>query len=206
MGAASSRDPSGTVPPMRLHFVRDGSAVGAEGRCIGHTDLQLSANGRMECRALAHGMPDVPLRLISSDLRRAQATALLLSSEPITTEPRLREMDFGAWDGKSWSELDLEQPVDPDDWSDHWPSIRTPGGESFEDVIARVTAWLDSLPRDSGEFLVVAHAGSIRAAAVALLGISASRAFSMALDHATVSTFELSTRGATLIRWNSSGF
>lgn len=190
----------------RLHFVRDGCALGSEGRCIGHTDLHLSAAGRRACRRLAYAMPEMDARLISSDLRRAQATAQLLSTAEIRTEPRLREMHFGEWDGRSWAELDLVTPSDPDDWSEDWTSIRAPGGESFDDVVSRVSAWLESLPHDGGDYLVVAHAGSIRAAAVALLGISPSRAFALALDHATVSTFELSTRGASLIRWNSSGF
>ncbi len=206
MAADGYDDVAERVTPTRLHFVRDGRAFGGEGRCIGHTDLQLSASGRRACRQLAYAMPEMDARLISSDLRRAQATAVLLSTAPITTEPRLREMHFGDWDGRSWAELDLESPSDPDAWSEDWPSIRAPGGESFDDVVRRVSAWLATLPRDAGDYLVVAHAGSIRAAAVALLGISPSRAFSLALEHATVSTFELSNRGASLIRWNSSGF
>ncbi|MBC7840660.1 MAG: histidine phosphatase family protein, partial [Gemmatimonadaceae bacterium] len=92
----------------RLHFVRDGRAFGSDGRCIGHTDLHLSAAGRRACRLLAYAMPEMDVRLISSDLRRAQATAQLLSTAAISTEPRLREMHFGDWDGRSWAELDLE--------------------------------------------------------------------------------------------------
>ncbi len=190
---------------MRLHFVRDGSAAGSEGRCIGQTDLRLSVEGRRECRILLRNLPVLHIRYISSDLQRARATATMLTASAVMTEPRLREMHYGDWDGKSWAELELEQPTEPDEWSDRWATIRPPGGESFADVVVRVGSWLDSLPRDGGDFMVVAHAGSIRAAAVILLGISPSRAFSLALDHATVSTFELSPRGASLIRWNASG-
>ena len=72
-------------------------------------------------------------------------------------------------------------------------------------MVARVSSWLAALPRDGGDYLVVAHAGSIRAVAVLLLEIPPSRAFSLALDHARVSIFELSPRSASLIQWNSSG-
>lgn len=190
---------------MRLHFVRDGSAAGGEGRCIGQTDLRLSVEGRRECRILSRNLPVLHIRYISSDLQRARSTATMLTASAVIPEPRLREMHYGDWDGKLWAELELGHPTDPGEWSDHWPTIRPPGGESFADVVVRVGSWLDSLPRDGGDFMVVAHAGSIRAAAVILLGISPSKAFSLALDHATVSTFELSPRGASLIRWNASG-
>lgn len=191
---------------LRLHFVRDGSAVRAEGRCIGQTNLRLSAVGRKESLALARRL-DLPYATyISSDLERARATASLLTTSPVISEPRLREMHFGEWEGRHWADLDSSEGVYSGDYSDAWTAIRTPGGESFDDVVARTTEWLDALPCSGGDFLVVGHAGSIRAAAVVLLGIPASRAFTLALDHAHVSTFELTAQGASLIRWNSPGF
>ncbi len=192
--------------PLRLHFVRDGSAARAEGRCIGQTNLRLSAVGRKESMALARRLELPYATYISSDLERARATANLLTMSPVISEPRLREMHYGEWDGRYWADLDIAEGVYTGDYSDAWTAIRSPGGESFDDVVARITEWLEALPRTGGDFLVVAHAGSIRAAAVVLLGIPASRAFALALDHAHVSTFELTEQGASLIRWNSPGF
>ncbi len=190
---------------IRLHFVRDGSGVGIEDHCIGQTDVRLSAAGRRQCRRLVRQMPALTTRFISSDLQRAYASAEILTASPILAEPRLREMYFGDWEGRRWADIALPPSGDSVAWSEEWPSIRAPGGESFVDVVTRVEAWLESLPRDGSDYLVVAHAGSIRAAAVSLLGISPSRAFDLVLDHASVSTFELSHRGASLIRWNSPG-
>ncbi len=192
--------------PLRLHFVRDGSAARAEGRCIGQTNLRLSAVGRRESLALARRLTLPNATFISSDLERARATASLLTMAPVTTEPRLREMHFGDWEGRYWADLEVTDGAYTGPYSDSWTAIRAPSGESFGDVVERITEWLESLPRVGGDCLVVAHAGSIRAAAVVLLGIPASRAFSLALDHAHVSTFELTAQGASLIRWNSPGF
>lgn len=191
---------------LRLHFIRDGSAARAEGRCIGQTNLRLSAVGRKESLALARRLALPHATFISSDLDRARATANLLTLSPVISEPRLREMHFGDWEGRYWADLDVSEGVYAGEYSDAWTAIRTPGGESFDDVVARVTEWLEALPRRGGDYLVVGHAGSIRAAAVVLLGIPASRAFSLALDHAYVSTFELTAQGASLIRWNSPGY
>jgi broad specificity phosphatase PhoE len=189
-----------------LHFVRDGSASHAYGRCIGQTDLDLSVAGRRECRLLARNLPLAHAVCISSDLQRARSTASMLSAGPVIAEPRLREMHFGEWDGRTWAEIEPGSPDITPPWPDDWTTIRAPGGESFDDVVHRVTLWLEALPRDGGDFLIVGHAGSIRAAAVVLLGIPASRAFALALDHASVSTFELTSNGASLIRWNAPGF
>ncbi|MDZ7629897.1 MAG: histidine phosphatase family protein [Gemmatimonadaceae bacterium] len=191
---------------LRLHFVRHGSATDAAGRCIGQTDLELSKEGRRECRALARHLPIPATTCISSDLRRAHDTATILTEAFVIEEPRLREMHFGEWEGKTWSQLEDEVGTSPLEWSERWTTIRPPGGESFDDVVVRVREWLAALPRDGGDYLVVAHAGSIRAAAAVLLDMPLPRVFSLALDHCHVSTVELSPRGATLIRWNCAGF
>jgi broad specificity phosphatase PhoE len=191
---------------LRLHFVRDASAARADGRCIGQTDLRLSASGRRESLALAHRLALPDATYISSDLERARATANLLTVSPVISEPRLREMHFGEWEGRYWADLDVTDGIYAGSYSDAWTTVRAPGGESFDDVVARITQWLEALPRTDGDLLAVAHAGSIRAAAVVLLGIPAPRAFSLALDHAHVSTFELTAQGASLIRWNSPGY
>ncbi len=206
-GPASTDATAATAAtPLRLHFVRNGSATDAAGRCIGQTDLELSKEGRRECRALARHLPIPSATCISSDLRRAHDTATMLTDAFVIEEPRLREMHFGEWEGKTWSELEEEVGTPPMEWSEQWTTIRPPGGESFDDVVVRVKDWLAALPRDGGDYLVVAHAGSIRAAAALLLDLPLSRVFSLALDHGHVSTFELSPRGPQLIRWNSSGF
>ncbi len=190
---------------LRLHLVRAGSAIDAENRCIGQTDLPLSKAGMRESRLLVRQLRLTNATVISSDLRRARHTAEMLTGDHIIEEPRLREMHFGEWEGATWAELEEQVGAPPLRESATWTTIRPPGGESFADVVARVSSWLAALPRDGGDYLVVAHAGSIRAVAVLLLEIPPSRAFSLALDHARVSIFELSPRSASLIQWNSSG-
>ncbi len=190
---------------LRLHLVRAGSAADAENRCIGQTDLPLSKAGMRECRLLLRQLRLRNPTVISSDLQRARNTAAMLTDGHVIEEPRLRDMHFGEWEGATWEELEEQVGAPPLTESAKWTTIRPPGGESFADVVARVSSWLEALPRDGGDYLVVAHAGSIRAIAVLLLEIPPARAFSLALDHSRVSIFDLSPQGASLIQWNSSG-
>jgi broad specificity phosphatase PhoE len=198
--------PTGHDPGLTLHFVREGRAWQQAGRCIGQADARLSQTGRRECRSLARQLGHGPVRCVSSDLQRARETAMILTPAPFETEPRLRDMHFGAWDGMTWDDIDVSEGPTNGEWSRVWPQIRAPGGESFDDVVRRVRSWSDSLARDGGEYLVVAHSASIRAAAVVLLDYPASRVMSLALDHAHVSTIVLTNAGASLLRWNASGF
>lgn len=126
-----------------------------------------------------------------------------LTSGRVTVDARLREMYFGSWEGRTWAELEEQDGPALQEWMQDWTTFRAPGGESFADVVLRVASWLTDLPRDGVDHVVVAHAGSIRAAAVVLLDLPPSRTFSLAVDHAHVSTFSLSANSATLLRWNS---
>lgn len=189
-----------------LHFIRHGRAEDVDGLCIGHTDRPLAEAGLTEIEALARRLDTHDLPCISSDLARAHASAERLTSGAITLDPRLREMNFGEWDGRSWADLEVADGAQLNEWMSDWTTIRAPGGESFADVVARVQSWLDDLPRDEARLLVVAHAGSIRAAAVVLLELPPSKAFALQVDHAHVTTFSIASHGATLSAWNSRGF
>jgi broad specificity phosphatase PhoE len=181
---------------MILYLVRHGRTLGGEGRCVGHCDLEMDPAAAVGLRSLAASFPAAPPpRLISSDLRRASTTLSALAerwSAPIEMDPRLREMDFGEWDGRSWSEIRSSDGERLQRWMDGWTTERAPGGESFTQVADRTARWLDELGRsDSSEAVVVAHAGSIRAMLCGILRLPLERAFRLRVDHGRVSAVEL---------------
>ena len=209
--------PLGTAPvapaPVTLHLVRHGVAVGAAGRCIGHTDLPLapSAHATLQRRADEWTAPHRP-RLVSSDLARARESAALLAERwglplAIPVDPRLREMDFGQWDGRTWADLERDEPAAFGAWMARWQDARTPGGEGFPDVIARVAAWMrDTIAAAHADgvtdVVAVAHAGSIRALLVHAVGIPRDVVFRMRIDHACVTV--VSEGGE--VRWLNGGW
>lgn len=92
-----------------------------------------------------------------SPLRRACQTARLLGARGVCLEPRLEEMDYGAWEGLSYDEVDRLR-------GDGGWDFRPPGGESPAEVLARVRAWLDRLAAGPGpvSWVAVTHGGVIR--------------------------------------------
>ena len=172
-----------------LHLVRHWPALGAEGRCVGHADLPL-ADAASAARARWPLGP--PARLVVSPLARAWQTAAPLAErwglEP-EPEPRLREMDFGEWDGRTWAEIERDDADRLGAWMADWTATAAPGGESFADVQARVEDWLGGV--DERETVVVAHAGSVRAVLAHVLGLPAGHAFRLAVAHGALTTVRL---------------
>lgn len=181
-----------------LHLLRHLPAAGADGRAIGHTDLPL-ADPAAPSR-LAEAWPyEPPNRLIASPLLRATHTARALGTQwglEIEHEPGLREMDFGAWDGRTWDEIERDDAAALHAWMGDWTATPAPGGESFADVQARVGAWLAELvdatsSEDDTTVVVVAHAGSIRAVLVQVLGLDPAQAFRLDVHHGALTTVRL---------------
>ncbi len=156
---------------MELVFVRHGeTAWNAEHRFQGQTDVPLSPRGQAQAAALGRALANMPFtHAYSSDLIRALETAraiLAVRDLPIVTDVRLREFDFGRWEGLTWVEIVARWP----ELKRHIPTqarLYEPiGGERFEHVIARVRALLGEV-RTNGAVkcaLITTHAGALHAA------------------------------------------
>ena len=202
-------------PPKvtRIYLVRHGTADGADGIAVGQIDLPLADSGRRDLDQLATTWatepPDV---LLSSDLARAAESADRLAQawgmDVLERDPRLREMNFGDWDGRTWDELqDLPDGVFRS-WMKKWWTDPAPGGEALGDVAARATDWLDdTLERYAGQTVVaVAHGGSIRTLIAHVLQMPGPQVFHLRLDHGNVSLLETTWRGLEVAFTNADRF
>ena len=160
---------SATSRALHLTLIRHGPTEWNEtGRFQGRTDLSLSALGHAHARAIATALrEDAILKVYSSDLRRAKETAHAVAGAravPLVEDARLREFDFGRWEGLTWDEilaLDPELARRPRSAARYY---RPAGGESFESVRLRVRAFLDDvIARDESPIAIVTHAGVLHA-------------------------------------------
>lgn len=129
----------------------------------GHRDVAADLTDLAALARLDAALPADAL-VISSDLLRARATADALagSRHRLPHDPRLREFDFGAWDGLHHTAVAERDPVLSRRFWEEPGELRAPGGESWNDVATRVTA--------AAEDLTKAHAGAA-IVAVAHLGV-----------------------------------
>lgn len=124
--------------------------------------------------------------------RRARETAAALGWAA-EVDRELRDLDAGAWRGRRFDELLAEAPEALAAWTAD-PAFRPPGGESVEDLVRRLGAWIERQPH--GRIGVVAHPAVLRAAAIAALGAPA--ALFRQLDAGPLTRLELRGDGR---RW-----
>jgi probable phosphoglycerate mutase len=185
-----------------LILLRHGrTEVNAGGRLQGHMDLPLDGTGVHQARAAgAHLRARFPgARIVSSPLLRAVETARAIGAEPEIDE-RFVELDYGDWDG-----LEMSQ-VPRDEWR-AWrgdPSFRPPGGESLQELDARVRPAVMELAdaaRD-GDVIVVSHVSPIKSAVTWALGAGPEMTWRMSLDRASICTVAIGPAGPALVTFN----
>ena len=156
-------------------------------------DEELDAQGRQKLSALSRHLQHWD-RCVTSPARRATQTAAALGLQA-TIEPMLRDCDYGRWTGRSFDEVQAEEPEALAEWIKD-PSAAPHGGESVVAMIARVSAWLDRQLTTPGAMLAITHASVIRAAIVCALEAEP-RSF-WHIDIAPLSLTQLSGNGG---RW-----
>jgi broad specificity phosphatase PhoE len=148
---------------MRILLLRHGrTAWNEQGRMQGRADLALSPAGRAEVAGWQ--LPDgwAGARWLSSPLRRARETAALLTDRPVAIEPRLIEMDWGSWEGRTLAELRAAAPATMAANEARGLDFRPESGESPREVRARLASLLADLA--DAPAVCVTHKGVIRAA------------------------------------------
>jgi broad specificity phosphatase PhoE len=132
---------------LNLILTRHGQAAADDVMLGGQVDPPLMPAGREEAEALAGRLTGVRIdRIISSPMLRALETAQTIAAgRPIEVDERLRECDYGRWEGLTSEEVDAHDPELRTRW-EHDPAVtHSPGGESGDDVAARVLSFLVDL-------------------------------------------------------------
>lgn len=194
-----------------LAAVRHGrTAWNADGRFQGQTDIPLDDTGRDQAASLADFMRSDRFDLaVTSDLVRASETARIVLGDrdlALTSDPTWREMRFGEWEGLAWPQIVARFPHLADD-AEIKPKFYTPaGGESFDDVCARVETGLraiDARVRDGERVAIFTHAGVLHALLRVVLGEDEATALGVRFSPATVTRLELGPAGNRLVALNA---
>lgn len=155
----------------RIIAVRHGeTAWNVDTRIQGQLDIGLNENGIWQAQRAALALAgDAVSAIYSSDLQRARHTADAIARGvglPVVPEPGLRERCFGAFEGRTFKEIEQDWPEHALHWRRRVPEWTPPeGGESLLALRERVQSTIDRLAaRHSGELIVlVAHGGVLDA-------------------------------------------
>ena len=96
--------------------------------------------------------------LFASPARRCLSLARTFGGA-VTADPRLLELDFGAWEGRRWEEIDRAAL---DAWAADPCGFTPPGGEPVAALVARVEAFARDLRALGRDAVIVTHGGPLR--------------------------------------------
>jgi probable phosphoglycerate mutase len=149
----------------------------AADRFQGQLDIELDDVGRAQAARAAEMLLGLgPSRIVSSDLKRATATAAALAELTgldVETDPDLREINAGAWQGLLREEIQARWADDFAAWL-HGDDVAIGGGERRSEVAERAATAIEkhaASTADGGTLVITAHGGALRGAMLRLLGL-----------------------------------
>ena len=194
----------------RILAIRHGeTAWNVDTRIQGQLDIGLNDKGRTQALLLARSLAErEPLQAIyASDLARAWHTAQAVGqAQGLAVLPHtgLRERAFGAFEGRTFTEIEAELPDHARHWRQRTPDWAPPdGGESLLALRERVLATVDELAaRHLGEQIaLVAHGGvmDVLYRAATRLDVQAARTWQ--LPNTAVNRLLWTPEGLSLVGW-----
>ncbi len=194
---------------MRLLIARHGATqYNLDARFTGQVDVPLSPLGERQSHALAEGLAGVHLdALISSDLRRALATAApiaRLHGLDVQRDPDLREISVGSWSDRTWEAIRTEEPEVVARFEADSVNVAPPGGESvaqLRDRAARaLDRWYAAYPES--DVLWVTHGGFLAVLLCHVLGMDLTRRWQFRRDNASLTELAATEGRVILVRLN----
>ncbi len=183
---------------LELYLVRHGETeMNVKGVYYGWTDCELTEKGIEQNVCLAQVLKNISFdAVLSSDLKRAVATAEIVSGKKaadIILDSRLRERNFGKWEGLHFTELERDCKEQWQKWSNDWRNIQIPEGESYDELYERVKeCMIELMDRyKSGKVLIVSHHGCLRLIATILLKLEHEAFWSFMFEHGAYSMLQI---------------
>ena len=198
------------MEPTRISAIRHGeTAWNVDTRLQGHLDIPLNEVGLRQAQHLAQALVqrEVIDAVYASDLSRAHTTAQAIAQsigKTVTVHAGLRERHFGAFQGRTFAQIETELPEHAWHWRKRTPDWAPPGGgESLTVLRERVIQTVEALAAaHAGQHIVmVAHGGvlDILYRAAARLDLQAPRTW--ALTNTAVNRLLWTPQGLSLVGW-----
>ena len=197
------RAQSSRSPKSELILIRHAESE-MSGRYLGRTDPPLSDRGRAQAQALARRLAGERLvALYSSPLKRALDTAQAIAAPhglEVSRVADLAELDFGAWDGLSYGEIERRDAERLARWLGDPATIHPPGGETLAHMSRRVVAATQAIvaAHPHGTVALVSHGGPIRALVGHALGLPLEAHWRLQQDVAAITRLDWYEREAVL--------
>jgi broad specificity phosphatase PhoE len=189
----------------RVFLVRHGEVEEPyKGVFAGRTDIGLSPIGEKQALVTAKFLSEQNIHAVyASPMKRVKLTLepfiKLTSLKPVFLD-ELVEIDFGAWTGYSFAEVEQHFGVNAYTWLDQIDNGRIPKAETTEDLVRRVKPAIDRIiTKHKGENIAIfCHGGIIRVIISILVDIPLVKLGKIGIDYCSVNKVEINDNGASL--------
>lgn len=178
---------------MELVLIRHTKVAVEKGICYGFTDVELASTFTTEAVETASQIKGITFDEIwSSPLSRCMKLSKeLFPEQTINTDERLKELNFGDWEGLTWEQI-FEHPQGKN-WMNNYHNKQCPNGESFQDQIKRIIDFHKEKKKyfRNKQVAIISHAGSIRAFLCYLQNLNPNNAFDIDIAYGSVTTIKI---------------
>ena len=145
---------------MEIYLVRHTAPAIEKGICYGQSDLDITGSFLNEAAIIQQHLPSNIVAVYSSPLKRCtKLAAHLFPNHPIQLDDQLMEINCGMWEMKRWDDIPATE-IAP--WMKDFVNVRIPGGESYIDLLERVSNSFNTIHQQPGASAIIAHGGVIR--------------------------------------------
>lgn len=171
---------------MELWLIRHTTPKIDQGICYGQLDLDVDANFDDESREIKKHLENITFdKVYSSPLKRCyQLAQALFGKRNIIKDDRLKEINFGEWEGQKWEDIKREAL---DNWGNDYINQKPPQGESFGELIHRTNQFIATLHGENyNKIAIVTHSGILRAFLINYLDIPPLKVFNLELSYGSI--------------------
>lgn len=171
---------------MKIYLIRHTSVDVPQSICYGQTNVPLKDTFEEEAEKVKQQIKDIAFDAVfSSPMSRCRKLARYCLDADIQLKDSLKEINFGDWEMKPWTEIDMSV------WKNDWINNAPPNGESFAQMYERVSAFFDKLKdEDYQQVCIFAHGGIIACAQAYFDGIEMHKAFDNRADYGEIWIFD----------------
>lgn len=154
---------------MKLLLIRHGQTDwNTKGKIQGSCDIELNDVGILQAEELSKKIVENKYRferIYTSSQRRAIQTAEIISSVTnveYVTDEGLKEINFGDWEGLTWSEVKEKYPLEYQEWYINRRYTNPPNGESYQNMLVRALNSIQKIIHENSEdIIIITHSAII---------------------------------------------
>ena len=185
-------------------FIRHGeSELNQEKKFFGWLNPHLTEKGRNQAKNIIEKIPEYDF-IFSSPLNRTLETANIINklNKEIIVDEKLKEINFGDFEGLSYEEIKLKFPIEVENWLKMSYEYKFPNGESPLELIDRCKIFIDTHKNSNGTFLIITHFGIINAILCSYISENIKSFWKFKPHFASITTLEYINEYFSLVNFN----